>query len=74
MALPELVKASPGCLGVATAMTTSGKRLIFAWFEDKKAALAWYDGGMLVRLKDEKKTVVSVARTRVRALKERLGI
>ena len=32
------------------------------------------DGGMLLRLKDEKKTVVSVARDRVRALKERLGI
>lgn len=32
------------------------------------------DGGMLVRLKDEKKTVLSVARDRVRTLKERLGI
>ena len=32
------------------------------------------DGGMLLRLKDEKRTVVSVARDRVRALKERLGI
>ena len=42
MALPELVKASPGCLGVETAMTNSGKMVIFAWFENKKAALAWY--------------------------------
>ena len=42
MALPELVKASPGCLGVETAMTSSGKMVIFAWFENKKAALAWY--------------------------------
>ena len=42
MALPELVRASPGCLGVETAMTQSGKMVIFAWFENKKAALAWY--------------------------------
>jgi two-component system LytT family response regulator len=32
------------------------------------------DGGVLVRLKDEKKTQLSVARDRVRELKERLGI
>jgi hypothetical protein len=43
---PDLVaalKASPGCLGVETARTGSGKSVIFAWFEDKKAALAWYN-------------------------------
>lgn len=43
--LPDLVaalKASPGCLGVETAKTASGKSVIFAWFEDKKAAVAWY--------------------------------
>jgi hypothetical protein len=34
--------ATPGCLGVESAMTESGKSLIFAWFEDKKAALRWY--------------------------------
>src|SRR5262245_25244808 len=42
---PDLVgalKATPGCLGVETARTDSGKLVIFAWFEDKKAALAWY--------------------------------
>src|SRR5258708_2807698 len=42
---PDLVaalKASPGCLGVESAKTASGKSVIFAWFEDKKAALAWY--------------------------------
>ena len=42
---PDLVaglKATPGCLGVETARTTSGKMVIFAWFENKKAALAWY--------------------------------
>jgi two-component system, LytTR family, response regulator len=32
------------------------------------------DSGLLVRLKDDKKTELSVARDRVRALKERLGI
>jgi two-component system LytT family response regulator len=32
------------------------------------------DGGVLVRLKDEQKTELSVARDRVRVLKERLGI
>jgi len=43
--LPDLVgalKATPGCLGVDTARTTSGKQVIFAWFENKKAVLNWY--------------------------------
>jgi hypothetical protein len=43
--LPDLVaalKASPGCLGVETAKTASGKSVIFAWFEDKKAAVSWF--------------------------------
>jgi two-component system, LytTR family, response regulator len=35
---------------------------------------AWIDGGVVVRLKDEKKTELSVARDRVRELKDRLGI
>jgi hypothetical protein len=42
---PDLVKGlkeTPGCLGVETARTQSGKNVIFAWFENKKAALAWY--------------------------------
>jgi hypothetical protein len=42
---PDLVaalKASPGCLGVETARTSSGKQVIFAWFENKKAVLTWY--------------------------------
>jgi len=42
MALPEAIKATPGCLGVETAQTSSGKMVIFAWFENKEAALAWY--------------------------------
>jgi hypothetical protein len=28
---------------VETASTQSGKEVIFAWFEDKKAVLAWYN-------------------------------
>jgi len=43
--LPDLVaglKATPGCLGVETARTASGKQVIFAWFENKKAVLRWY--------------------------------
>ncbi len=36
------LKESPGCLGVETARTESGKLVIFAWFEDKKAVLKWY--------------------------------
>jgi len=42
---PDLVgglKATPGCLGVETAKTASGKTVIFAWFEDKKSVLKWY--------------------------------
>src|SRR5207247_549632 len=43
--VPDLVgalKATPGCLGVETARTSTGKQVIFAWFENKKAALSWY--------------------------------
>jgi hypothetical protein len=36
------VKAHPGCLGVETGQTTGGRRIIFAWFENKKALVAWY--------------------------------
>jgi hypothetical protein len=43
--LPDLVgalKATAGCVGVETARTSSGKLVIFAWFENKKAVLDWY--------------------------------
>ncbi len=46
---PDLVsglRAVPGCLGVETARTASGKKVIFAWFEDKKAVLRWYYSDM----------------------------
>jgi hypothetical protein len=42
---PDLIgmlKATPGVLGVEAARTMSGKQVIFAWFENKKAALNWY--------------------------------
>jgi hypothetical protein len=40
--LVSALKATPGCVGVETARTSSGKQVIFAWFENKKAALTWY--------------------------------
>ena len=40
--LPKALAATPGVLGVELAQTASGKMVIFAWFENKKAALAWY--------------------------------
>ena len=40
--LVEGLKATPGCLGVDLANARSGKNIIFAWFENKAAALAWY--------------------------------
>lgn len=42
---PDLVgalKATPGILGVETAQTSSRKQVIFAWFENKTAAMNWY--------------------------------
>lgn len=38
------LKQTPGCLGTDAAQSQSGKYLIFAWFRDKKAAMAWHDG------------------------------
>lgn len=40
--LPGALRKCPGCLGVETARTTSGKNVIFAWFENKKAVENWY--------------------------------
>lgn len=40
--LAAALMATPGCLGVESARTSSGKQVIFAWFENKKAAMAWY--------------------------------
>src|SRR5262249_44299504 len=41
-ALLDAARAHPGCLGVDTGQTASGKRVIFAWFEDKAALVSWY--------------------------------
>ena len=46
---PDLVsglRAIEGNLGVETAQTSSGKQVIFAWFEDKEAVLRWYHSDM----------------------------
>ena len=46
---PDLVgglKKTEGCLGVETAQTPGGKRLIFAWFKDKEAVMNWYESDM----------------------------
>lgn len=37
------LKATPGCLGAESARTSSGKQVIFAWFENKAAAVRWYN-------------------------------
>jgi hypothetical protein len=53
---PDLVaglKATPGCLGVETARTASGKQVIFAWFDNKTAALAWYHSEMHQQVKHQ---------------------
>jgi hypothetical protein len=41
---------TPGCLGVEVGAMQSGKQVIFAWFEDKKAVLAWYNSDTHQRL------------------------
>jgi hypothetical protein len=44
--LPDLVgalKATPGVLGVDAGQMLSGKRVIFAWFENKQAVMNWYN-------------------------------
>jgi hypothetical protein len=44
-AAPDLIgalKAAPGVLGVEAGQMMSGKQVIFAWFENKKAVLNWY--------------------------------
>ncbi len=42
---PDLVRGLmtiEGCIGVETAQTSSGKNVVFAWFEDKEAVERWY--------------------------------
>ena len=40
--LVEAAQASPGCLGVKLGQTEDGTNVIFAWFENKQALVAWY--------------------------------
>ena len=40
------LEAIEGVVGVETAQTSSGKQVIFAWFEDKAAAVRWYYSAM----------------------------
>jgi len=41
--LVQGLKATEGCLGVQTGDTDAGHSMIMAWFENKAAALRWYD-------------------------------
>ncbi|MBI3742288.1 MAG: antibiotic biosynthesis monooxygenase [Chloroflexi bacterium] len=47
----ESLKASEGCLGIETAQTASGKFVLFAWFENKRAVLRWYNSEAHQRVK-----------------------
>jgi len=38
----KAARAHPGCLGVETGQMANGRRVIFAWFENKKSLVAWY--------------------------------
>jgi len=40
--LAEAAQASPGCLGVRLGRTADGTNVVFAWFENKQALVAWY--------------------------------
>jgi hypothetical protein len=40
--LVKAVMASPGVLGIELGQTVKGRRVIFAWFEDKRALVNWY--------------------------------
>jgi len=53
--LPDLVgglRAVEGCIGVETAQTSSGKNVIFAWFQDKEAVERWYYSDVHQQLMD----------------------
>ena len=36
------LKATPGVLGLEAARTQGGKQVLFVWFENKQAVLAWF--------------------------------
>lgn len=41
--LVEGLKSTPGCLGVESGAMSSGKQVICAFFENKQAAMNWYN-------------------------------
>ncbi len=44
------LRATPGCLGADAARTASGRNVIIGWFEDKAAAMRWYEHPMHRRM------------------------
>jgi len=40
--LLDQARAHPGVLGIETGVASSGKQVIFAWFENKAALVSWY--------------------------------
>lgn len=46
------LKETPGCLGVESGKLDSGKHVIFGFFKDKQAAMAWYHHPMHQRMQD----------------------
>ena len=44
------LKSTPGCLGADAAQTMSGRNTIIGWFEDKAAAMRWYEHPMHQRM------------------------
>jgi hypothetical protein len=44
------LRSTPGCLGADAAQTMSGRNTIIGWFEDKAAAMAWYEHPMHQRM------------------------
>ena len=52
---PDLVRGLrtvEGCIGTETARTSSGKNVVFAWFQDKKAVERWYYSDVHQQLMD----------------------
>lgn len=47
----EAIKQTEGCLGVKTAQLSGGQNAIFAFFENKQAAMNWYNHPMHVGLR-----------------------
>jgi len=46
------LRSTPGCLGAEAAQWTNGKASIVGWFEDRAAAMRWYEHPMHRRMMD----------------------